>query len=183
MPIFWLYWNDRHNLVSARSLADVWKRHLWDCAQLVPLVRRTPVAWLILARGGLSGLVLAELLRGRVSVSLYEATTKKCAFLTSAAERMQLDVTIYNLRTEDAPAQVFDVITARAIAPLSTLLRYAERFTGPNSVCLFLKGQNVGSELTEAHEILEDESQAAPKPDRSSGVILELTELVPDEPD
>ena len=65
---------------------------------------------------------------------------------------MELAVTIRNARMEDAARQAFDVVTARACAPLPKLLAYAQHFTGPNSVCLFLKGQNVGAELTEAHK-------------------------------
>jgi 16S rRNA (guanine527-N7)-methyltransferase len=176
-------WNTRHNLVSARSLEEVWQRHLWDSAQLASHIPVGAVSLADLGSGaGFPGLVLAELLRGRVSVHLYEATAKKCAFLAAAAERMELVVAIHNLRTEDAPAHVFDVVSARAVAPLSTLLKYAERFTGPNSVCLFLKGQNVGSELPQAHKSWKMKVRQHPSLTDPSGVILELTELVPDEP-
>jgi 16S rRNA (guanine527-N7)-methyltransferase len=171
-------WNTRQNLVSAKSLEDLWQRHFWDSAQLVPLIPAQARTLADLGSGaGFPGLVLAEMLRGRVAVTLYEATAKKCAFLIAAAERMALPVTIRNLRTEDAPIQVFDVVTARACAPLPQLLGYAQRFTGPNSVCLFLKGQNVGSELTEAHKSWKMKVRQVPSLSDSSGTILELTEL------
>ena len=86
-------WNARHNLVSAHSLEDVsWQRYFWDSAQLaLSCAHKRPAVCADLGSGaGFPGLVLAELLRGRVSVSLFEATAKKCAFLTAAAERMQL---------------------------------------------------------------------------------------------
>jgi 16S rRNA (guanine527-N7)-methyltransferase len=175
-------WNARHNLVSARSLEDVWHRHFWDSAQLVPLIPEKARNLADLGSGaGFPGLVLAEMLRGRVSVSLYEATAKKCAFLAAAAERMQLKVAIHNLRMEDAPALAFDVVTARACAPLPTLLKYAKPFTGPNSVCLLLKGQNVGSELTEAHKSWSMKVRQISSLTDPSSAILELTELVPNE--
>jgi 16S rRNA (guanine527-N7)-methyltransferase len=126
---------------------------------------------------GFPGLVLAELLRDRVSVSLFEATAKKCAFLKAAAEAMGLQVAIHNVRMEEAPARVFDVVTARACAPLPLLLSYAHRFTDANSVCLFLKGQNVGSELTEAHKSWKMKARQTPSLSDPSGTILELTEL------
>ena len=177
-------WNARHNLVSARSLEDVWRRHFWDSAQLAPLVPQSAHTLADLGSGaGFPGLVLAEMLRGRVSVSLYEATGKKCAFLTAVAERMQLPVVIRNLRMEDAPAMTFDVVTARAVAPLPALLKYVKRFTGPNSVCLLLKGQNVGPELTEAHKSWSMKVRQIPSLTDPSGAVLELTELVPNEPD
>ena len=175
-------WNARHNLVSTRSLEDVWHRHFWDSAQLAPLIPEKARNLADLGSGGgFPGLVLAEMLRGRVSVSLYEATAKKCAFLAAAAERMQLKVAIHHLRMEDAPALAFDVVTARACAPLPTLLKYAKPFTGPNSVCLFLKGQNVGSELTEAHKSWSMKVRQISSLTDPSSAILELTELVPHE--
>jgi len=177
-------WNARHNLVSARSLDDVWQRHFWDSAQLVPFVPPGATTLADLGSGaGFPGLVLAEMLRSRVAVSLYEATGKKGAFLTAVAERMQLPVTIHNQRMEEAPARAYDVVTARACAALPSLLRYAQRFTGPNSVCLLLKGQNVGSELTEAHKSWKMKARQIPSLTDPSGTVLELTELVSHEPD
>jgi 16S rRNA (guanine527-N7)-methyltransferase len=172
-------WNSRHNLVSPRSLEDLWRRHLWDSAQLVPLVPDAKTLADMGSGAGFPGLVLAELLRDRVRVTLHEATAKKCAFLTAAAEAMNLRVTIDNRRMEDIPFQPFDVVTARACAPLPTLLGYAQHFANPNSVCLFLKGQNVGSELTEAHKSWKMDVRQIPSLTDPSGVILELRELSP----
>jgi 16S rRNA (guanine527-N7)-methyltransferase len=171
-------WNNRHNLVSKNSLNALWRRHFWDSAQLAPLVPSNAKALADLGSGaGFPGLVLAELLRDRVAVTLYEATAKKCAFLAAAAKRMQLSVTIENARMEDAVKKPFDVITARACAPLDRLLGYAQNFLGPNSVCLFLKGQNVGPELTEAHKSWKIKLRQIPSLTDPSGIILELGDL------
>jgi 16S rRNA (guanine527-N7)-methyltransferase len=101
---------------------------------------------------------------------------------------MQLKVAIHNLRMEYAPALAFDVVTARACAPLPILLKYAKPFTGPNSVCLLLKGQNVGSELTEAHKSWSMKVRQISSLTDPSSAILELTDLhqadwVPNESD
>jgi 16S rRNA (guanine527-N7)-methyltransferase len=177
-------WNNRHNLVSAGSLADLWRRHMWDSAQLTPLVPESARNLADLGSGaGFPGLVLAELLRRRVTVTLNEATAKKCAFLAEVAKVLDLPVTIHNRRMEDAPVQAFDVVTARACAPLPKLLSYAQHFIGPNSVCLFPKGQNVGSELTEAHKSWRMKARQIPSLTDPSGVILELRELSPHDQD
>ena len=171
-------WNARHNLVSANSLEDLWQRHFWDSAQLAPLIPKTAKTLADIGSGaGFPGLVLAEMLRGQVAVTLYEATAKKCTFLAAAAERMEIPVTIRNIRTEEAPPQVFDVITARACAPLPKLFIYAQRLTGPNSVCLLLKGQNMGSELTEAHKSWNMMARQIPSLTHPSGIILEVKNL------
>jgi len=173
-------WNARHNLVSPKSLEDLWRRHFWDSAQLVPLVPEDARTLADLGSGaGFPGLVLAELLRNRVRVTLHDATAKKCAFLAAAAETMDLPVAVENKRMEDIAPKPFDVVTARACAPLSKLLGYAQNFSGPGSVNLFLKGQNVGSELTEAHKYWNIKVRQIPSLTDPSGVILELRELSP----
>jgi 16S rRNA (guanine527-N7)-methyltransferase len=173
-------WNSRHNLVSGASLADMWRRHFWDCAQLAALLPPQAKTLADLGSGaGFPGLVLAAMLRSRLSVTLYEATAKKCAFLKAAAERMALDVEIENVRMEDGPRRAFDVITARACAPLPRLLGYAHHFVGPNSVCLFLKGQNLGAELTEAHKSWKLKARQIPSRTAASGTILEVREFSP----
>ncbi|MEJ0027792.1 MAG: 16S rRNA (guanine(527)-N(7))-methyltransferase RsmG [Rhizomicrobium sp.] len=171
-------WNARHNLVSAKSLEDVWRRHIWDSAQLVSYVPTTAATLADLGSGaGFPGLILAELLRGKVRVSLFESTGKKAEFLRAVAGRLGLDVEIRNERIESAQAAPFDVVTARALAPLDKLLGYAQHLAGKRTICLFLKGQSLASELTEARKswrmkALQHQSATDP-----SGVILEVREL------
>jgi len=170
-------WNARHNLVAKSTLPDMWRRHFWDSAQLAPLIPRTARTLADLGSGaGFPGLVLAAM-RPDVAVTLHEATTKKCAFLQAAADRMGISVTIQNARLEDLPRQNFDAVTARALAPLPQLLTYAQNFVGLNSVCLFLKGQNVGAELTEAHKYWNIKASQVPSQTDPSAAIVIVREL------
>jgi 16S rRNA (guanine527-N7)-methyltransferase len=172
-------WNARHNLVSSASLDDVWHRHVWDSAQLARFIPKASRTLVDLGSGaGFPGLVLAEILRGRVRVTLFEATAKKCRFLEAVRDRLALDVTIRNARMEDAGAEPFDVVTARACAPLDQLLSYAQHFAEPATTCLFLKGQNVGAELTQARKFWKMMVQQHPSLTDPSGVVLEIRELV-----
>ena len=173
-------WNARHNLVSRTSLSDMWRRHFWDSAQLVPLLPKTAISLVDLGSGaGFPGLVLAELLRDRPGFHavLYESTAKKCRFLEAVAERLALPAEIRNARIEDAKPEHFDVVVARACAPLPLLLDYAQRFWGRNTMALFLKGQNVEAELTSARKSWKVALQRHPSRSDPSGVILELREL------
>jgi 16S rRNA (guanine527-N7)-methyltransferase len=173
-------WNSRHNLVSQTSLDDVWRRHVWDSAQLYPLIPGLARNLVDLGSGaGFPGLVLAILLRERPGFRpvLYEATRKKCEFLKAAADRTGTEVEVRCTRIEEASPEIFDVVTARACASLSKLLRYAEPFQGPNTTNLFLKGQSVDDELTEAAKswklrVVRHRSQTD-----SSGTIVEIREL------
>jgi 16S rRNA (guanine527-N7)-methyltransferase len=172
-------WNARHNLVAKSTLPNLWSRHFWDSAQLATLIPPAARSLADLGSGaGFPGLVLAAMLP-TVSVTLYEATTKKCAFLRGAAERMGVPVTIRNARLEDLPPSNFDAVTARALAPLPQLLEYAQKFVGPNGICLFLKGQNVGAELTEAHKYWNIRASQVPSQTDPSAAIVIVRELGP----
>jgi 16S rRNA (guanine527-N7)-methyltransferase len=173
-------WNARQNLVSAGSLEDLWGRHFWDSAQLVPYIPNSAASLVDLGSGaGFPGLVVAEILRERPGfrVVLFEATAKKCRFLEAVATRLSLLAEIKQVRIEDAAPEIFDIVTARACAPMTKLLAYAQRFWGRKSVGLFLKGQNVEVELTESNkswrmDMVRHQSRSDP-----SGVILEIREL------
>lgn len=169
-------WNGRHNLVSAMSLRDVWRRHILDSIQLSRYVPRDAESLVDLGSGaGFPGLVLAA--ETGLAVTLIEATRKKCAFLEEAAAVLGVKADICDKRIEDVLPQVFDVIVARACAPLPRLLAYAQRFCGPVSVCLFLKGQNVGSELTQARNCWSIELQSFRSLSDPAGTVLEIREL------
>jgi 16S rRNA (guanine527-N7)-methyltransferase len=173
-------WNARLNLVSGNSLPDIWRRHIWDSAQLADLIPPEATSLVDLGSGaGFPGLVLAIILRerGAVRTVLYEATTKKCSFLAEAAARTGAPVEIRNGRIEKADLEPFDVLTARACAPLEKLLAYAQAFQGPETINLFLKGQSVAVELTEARKSWNMKALRHPSRSDPSGVILEVREL------
>lgn len=172
-------WNTRHNLVARSTLADVWRRHVWDSAQLLPLIPSTAARLVDLGSGaGFPGLVLACLLRERngFRTVLYESIAKKCRFLEAAAARMALPVEVRNARMEEAAPEPFDVVTARACAPLTKLLLYAQQFQGPATTNLFPKGQSVEAELTEAHKSWRMKAVRHPSQTDPSAAILEIRE-------
>lgn len=169
-------WNTRQNLVSKSSLDDVWRRHVWDSAQLVALLPKSIKTLVDLGSGaGFPGLVLAALCPD-IKVTLIDSIAKKCRFLAEAARALQVEVDIRNTRIEAGPREGFDAVTARACAPLELLLGYASRFQKPDTVNLFLKGQDVEAELKEATkswkmEVLKHPSLSGP------GTILEIRKL------
>lgn len=172
-------WSARQNLVAKSTLPDLWYRHFWDSAQLSALIPKNAQTVADLGSGaGFPGLVLATI-RPDLQVHLYEATAKKCAFLRESAKRMGVTVKVHNTRVEDLHPEIFDIVTARALAPLSLLLGYSHRFTGANTVCLFLKGQNLGPELTEASKYWKMKFSLVPSQTNPSAAIVVLRELDP----
>jgi 16S rRNA (guanine527-N7)-methyltransferase len=173
-------WNQRHNLVSAKSLENVWHRHVWDSAQLIRFVPNTATSLIDLGSGaGFPGIVLATMLRERPGFRavLYESIAKKCRFLEEATARLNLNIEVRNARMEEAKREQFDLVTARACAPLAKLLGYARPFQAANTVNLFLKGQSVESELTEARTSWRMTLERHVSLTDPSGVILEIRDL------
>lgn len=173
-------WNQRHNLVSEKSLANVWHRHVWDSAQLIRFVPDTATSLVDLGSGaGFPGIVLAAMMRDRPGFRavLYESIAKKCRFLEEVATRLGLNVDVRNARMEEARWEVFDLVTARACAPLAKLLGYARAFQDSRTVNLFLKGQNVESELTEARTSWRMKVERHQSLTDPYGVILEIRDL------
>ncbi len=150
-----LTWNKKINLVGKSTEADLWQRHMLDSAQIYPRLypRSSHNSSKLLDMGsgaGFPGLVLA--IMGVPEVHLVEVDQRKATFLREAARVTGAPVTVHAKRIEDVPAFKIDVLTARALAPLEDLLAWGERFLAENSHCIFLKGQNVEVELTEAHK-------------------------------
>jgi len=110
-------------------------------------------------------------------VHLIQSDARKCPFLIEAARVAGLapgkNPDIHRARIEAVPGFAADVVTARACAPLDRLLGYAERFLGPQSVCLFPKGAQVEDELTAA-ENWRMTIERFPSATDSSGIILRI---------
>ncbi len=168
-------WQNAINLVSTASLNDLWRRHIWDSAQLLPHIPADAHSLLDLGSGaGFPGLVLAIL--GVDGVVLVEADKRKCAFLREAARVTGTDVTIHDRRIEDMGEEIppVDVITARAVASLSLLLERIKLYMIPNTVCLFHKGQQVEAELAEIRRIWPGAIEKIPSVTDAAGVIIRL---------
>lgn len=146
-------WQRAVNLVSPSTLGTAWHRHVQDCLQLRDVVPDAET-WLDMGSGGgLPGLVLAA--DDRLSVTLVESDSRKCAFLRHTASRMGIRVDIREGRLEELMGDIRSiphVVTARALAPLTRLLGYAHPLIGAGAIGVFPKGKRVKDELTDAHE-------------------------------
>jgi 16S rRNA (guanine527-N7)-methyltransferase len=144
-------WSARINLIGRDTLPDLWRRHFLDSAQLRPLIPDRARSLADLGSGaGFPGLVLAIL--GVNGVELIEADSRKSVFLREAARVTETEVTIRPCRIVAVPAHPVDIVTARALAPLDRLLDLARPFFGPDTVCLFPKGERAAEELTLARK-------------------------------
>jgi 16S rRNA (guanine527-N7)-methyltransferase len=169
-------WQAKINLVGPATIPELWRRHMLDSAQLWPLLEDGPI--LDLGSGaGFPGLVLA-ILRGKADpVHLVESDARKCAFLREVARQTDAIVTIHNQRIESITAFPVATITARALAPVTSLLTLAEPFLQPSTHCLFLKGEKLEDELTAAAKDWNMNCERIPSRTDPNGVILRLREV------
>jgi len=142
--------NRTQNLVAASTLDQVWDRHILDSAQLARFEPSAGASWVDIGSGaGLPGLVIAALTRGRMT--LVEPRRLRATFLAETVEALGLSdrVSVLPTKVENVGGP-FDVITARAVAPLSRLLGLASHLSHEGTVWALPKGRNAKSELAEA---------------------------------
>ncbi len=138
--------NGVQNLVSTASLDRLWLRHIADSAQLLRFAPSAAASWLDLGTGaGFPGLIVALLHRG--PVTLVEERRLRADFLRRAATTLDVAVEIVAGKAERLAPRPFDVISARAFAPLDRLLDLGTAFSTTNSVWILPKGRNAQSEL------------------------------------
>jgi 16S rRNA (guanine527-N7)-methyltransferase len=148
-----LEWQQTRNLIAASTIPTLWTRHIADSLQLLDLAPDAKT-WVDLGSGGgFPGLVLACAVQERAGskIHLVESTAKKCAFLQVVTDELGLPAQVHWKRIEEfIPAFIPDAITARALAPMPKLLALAYPLLKKGGMGLFLKGQDIGVELTEA---------------------------------
>ena len=168
------------NLVGPASLPDFWRRHALDSAQLLPVIPGA-LRWADLGSGaGLPGIVLACLLKGRANARVYlvESMAKRCRFLSDVVAALDVPAEVIHARAEVVDRPV-EVVTARACAPLVKLLGFARPYLRGETVGLFLKGQDVVSELTEATICWKFDSDLIPSQSDARGRIVKISGLKP----
>jgi 16S rRNA (guanine527-N7)-methyltransferase len=142
--------NQRQNLISRPSEAQMWVRHIADSAQLLRFVpRETPSRpWLDLGTGaGFPGLVIAAL-RPEWKIVLVESRARRVEWL----EHMVRELELGNCRVEGRRLELVEpfkasVISARAFAPLEKLLSLSAPFSTKATTYLLPKGRSAAQEL------------------------------------
>jgi 16S rRNA (guanine527-N7)-methyltransferase len=154
--------NAQMNLTAITEPQEVWSRHGLDALSLLPLLP-PPRSGLRLidvgSGGGVPGLVLA-IARRELRVTLVDSTHKKAAFLSETARALGLtNVSVEAQRAEalyrTEHRGVYDVVTARAVGPLETLVPLTIPFARSGAALLYIKGARADEELNAARSTLE----------------------------
>ena len=178
-----LRWSPAINLVSARSGADVWLRHILDSAQLWRMMPADATrACDVGSGGGLPAIVLACLAAEAspaLRFTLIESDTRKAAFLTMIGKELSLSSDVIRARSEKADPVGADVVSARALAPLPQLLGYCHRHLSPSGTAILPKGRTYQTEIENARHSWRFDCKAEASLSDPESAILVIRNLHP----
>jgi 16S rRNA (guanine527-N7)-methyltransferase len=177
-----LAWQAKTNLVAPSTLPQLWTRHISDSLQLLALAPSAKIWADLGSGGGFPGVVLACALAetAGATVHLVERNAKKAAFLREAIRITASPGLVHLADIEvnvDRIVGPVDCVAARAVAPLHQLIRFAEPLVRGGAKALFLKGQDVESELTEATKYWNIKPELHSSRTGGQGWIVELDRI------
>ncbi len=148
-------WNPKINLVSRKSLEDIWDRHILDSVQVFRCAT-TADTWVDIGTGGgFPGMVCAIMAleeSPNTRFQFVESDQRKSAFLRNVARECGVTCQVISKRIESVDPLEADILSARALADLRTLLSFCDRHLSENGTALLPKGANWKKELSEAQE-------------------------------
>ena len=134
------------NLVGKSTIDDFDNRHLLDSMQIKSYIKSFDRMIADLGSGaGLPGIVLSII--GFKNINLIEKSPKKSAFLKKCKLRLGLNFNVYNSLIEDIKNINFEVIIARAFAPISKIITLTKHITNKNTNFILLKGKTYSEEV------------------------------------
>ncbi|NLH81678.1 MAG: 16S rRNA (guanine(527)-N(7))-methyltransferase RsmG [Phyllobacteriaceae bacterium] len=177
-------WQKSQNLVAPSTLPEIWWRHVADSAQTLAVLP-TAKRWIDFGSGaGFPGLVTAILLAETpgAAVHLVESNRGKAAFLRTVARETGAPAIVHAERIETFDAgfsEPVDGVSARALAPLSNLVRVAAPHVARGAVAVFHKGRDFAAEIREATlswdlDLVEQVSRIDP-----AGRLISIRRIVP----
>jgi 16S rRNA (guanine527-N7)-methyltransferase len=175
-------WRERINLIGPGEGRHLWRRHVLDSLQLLEQISGDDRQIVDLGTGaGFPGLLIACAVAERpgTKVTLVEKSVRKSQFLQAAIDEVGLPAQVVNTRIEDATGDEFDVLTARALAPLPKLLGYAYGWLKPSGKALLLKGRDTAAELAEARKDWTFEMSDRASLSSPEGRVLKVSSIAP----
>ncbi|WP_339761844.1 16S rRNA (guanine(527)-N(7))-methyltransferase RsmG [uncultured Sulfitobacter sp.] len=173
-------WTAKINLISKPSVPHIWERHINDSVQLY---RHAPQVnnWVDLGSGGgFPAIVLAILAKQDgcdTKFTLVESDQRKCVFLRTAIRELGLSGEVINKRIEQIPGLEADILSARALSDLSTLLGYADLHLRKDGIALFPKGENWKTEDADAKALWHYTCEPIPSLTNPSAAVLRIKDI------
>ncbi|NYF29802.1 MULTISPECIES: 16S rRNA (guanine(527)-N(7))-methyltransferase RsmG [unclassified Microbacterium] len=142
---------EERGLIGPLELPRLWTRHILNSAIAAPLFHGSVAD--IGSGAGLPGLVLA-IARPDVQWTLIEPMERRVIWLNEQVEALDLsNVVVLRARAEDVrPPEGFDVVTARAVSALRTLIPLTAPLVRDGGELTLLKGMNAANEIDAAQK-------------------------------
>ena len=176
-------WTKSINLIAPSTSDNIWNRHILDSAQILKLAPKGWKNWIdIGSGGGFPGLVIAIMDENQRPMTLIESDQRKCLFLNTVRRELDLNVTICHERIETAEVKPSDILSARALAPLTELLTFSQTLLSPSGTALFPKGASYKEELDRASMDWHFDVMTHPSLTSPDSRILELSGIQKREP-
>jgi len=148
-------WNPKINLVSRNSLKEIWTRHILDSVQVYRCAEAFENWVDIGSGGGFPGMVCALMAIDEAPgahFTFVESDQRKSAFLRNVVRESGANCSVISRRIEAVDPLRADVLSARALADLSTLLSFCDRHLSKSGTALLPKGASWKKELDDARE-------------------------------
>ena len=142
-------------LLGPRETDRIWHRHILNSAALTVLIAADSTVADVGSGAGLPGIPLA-LLRPDLRVTLIEPLLRRSNFLTQTVVGLGLpvQVDVIRSRAEDHRG-AYEVVMARAVAPLDRLIGWCNPLRAPSGVVLAVKGASAADEVASSQPQLE----------------------------
>lgn len=147
--------NKKYNLTAIEDQKQVYIKHFFDSLTLLEtgLFNGSVKVCDIGSGAGFPGVPL-KIIKQDIKLTLVESQTKKTTFLKNLLNQLNIvDVKVKNARAEIFAKNnltSFDLVTARAVAPLNILVELALPLVKKGGYFVAMKGLNYEAELDEA---------------------------------
>lgn len=169
---------EERGLIGPLELPRLWTRHILNSVIAAPLFHGSVAD--IGSGAGLPGIVLA-IARPDVHWTLIEPMERRVTWLTEQVEELGLDnVEVLRARAEDVRRPVgFDVVTARAVSALKTLIPLTAPLVRDGGELTVLKGMNAANEIDAAQKQIKKFRLSDVRVEvLGEGVLPEITRVV-----
>jgi len=134
-----------HGLIGPKEGDRIWERHIANCIPITTIIPKGVRLADIGSGAGLPGVVIA-LARPDLKVTLIEPLQRRVDFLNQAIAELELPIKVVRGRAEAVKMQ-FEVVTARAVAPLEKLIQISWHMIPRGGCLLAIKGESATEEL------------------------------------
>ena len=171
-----LDWQKHVNLISKNTIPEIYKRHVFDSAQLwkyIPDSSKTLID--VGSGGGFPGIILGILNKTAgfpLKITLIESDLKKAIFLKEVNRQLELNLNILSERVEKINNLKSDVITARAFTELNQIFIWCQKIVSHETIWILPKGKGYQEEIKKCQ--FKYQLEQFPN-EYSEGVILKIT--------